>query len=62
LRLKFLRYILAVFKKLKRSGVQTISLSRRWRAVGEDVALVAAAAGATDLDAAHSVGIVFDIC
>lgn len=59
--LGLLRYLFVRGEEFEGRGIKTISLAGwRW-AVGEDVALVAAAAGAADLDAAHTVAIVFDI-
>ena len=60
--LRLLVNIFAVLKKLEACGIEAIPLAGRRRAVGEDVALVAAAAGAANFDTTHSVGIVFDIC
>src|SRR6187549_2630060 len=44
-----------VTNKLERDGVDAIALARGRRSVGEDVALVAVAAGAAGLDADHAV-------
>ena len=60
--LRFLRDFFAFFKEFERRGIQAISLSGWRRAVGEDVALMAAAAGTADLDPPHAIGIVLDVC
>lgn len=47
--------------ELQRGGIQAISQARRFRSIRENVAQVAIAAGAANLDTDHAVAIVFDI-
>src|SRR5512145_933129 len=51
---------LALWRELQRHRVDAIALAARRRPVGEDVALVSAAAGADDLGADHAVAGVAD--
>lgn len=56
-----LGYFFAVGEKFQRGGIYAVPLSCGRRAVGEYVSLVAVAAGAADLGAAHAVAVVIDV-
>ena len=57
----FLRDLVALWEEFQRRRIQAVSLSGRRRAIGKDMALMAAASRAADLDPAHAVAGVLDL-